>query len=177
MEDVIKEFLQRWNKVEDATLSSLRGQLKNGDLGIYEPNRVFRDMSMEWIDGNLAPFLWFQSLKEDSPEKAESFKNYVERSEIKQEKLHRPNAIWVTIISLIIAIILYLILSICNKKPDVTINFWIRFVSSVIVYMIFKLILSPIAEKRDKQFIDSTIDLYRLQLTRHRDSLVKILQQ
>lgn len=176
MEDVIKVFLQRWQKVEDSTISALRGQLKKGDLGIYEPQRVFRDMSMEWIDGNLAPSLWFQSLKENFPEKAELFKSYIERAEIKQEQLHRPNKSWVTITSIIIAIILYLILSICNKRPEVSINFWIRFVSSVIVYMVFKLLFSPLAEKKDKQFIEKTIDLYRLQLVKHRDSLVKILQ-
>lgn len=170
MDKTIDLFNKRWVDIEKEVLSSVRRQLKAYDFDNSEVNRDFQKSCNEWFNGKLAPSIWFKKFSSLQPEKASSFKSYIENVILEGIEISKPKSLWAYFATALSLPITYGVLDYVTE--------W-EFLSKCVFAIGFAVLLwagfKSILISKSNKYNDMIVGYYQKQIEKHGDKIRKII--
>lgn len=170
MENFVTLFNTHWQTVEAETLSAVRRQLAAYRFDLEEVNDSFRKSCDEWFDGKLAPSIWYKNLSESQTKCAADFRDQVLAFRLESVKMDKPSTWWAylfTALSLPATYESVLFLTEWGLLSRLFCTLGI----GVLVWSACK--VGIVSRKR--KFEEQIVGLYKAQLDKQKENLLKIL--
>lgn len=172
MEKLLDTFNKRWKTIETETLSSIRRQLAAPVFDISMVNQDFHHACDEWFTGKMAPKIWFSSLEEENPEKAEIFKREVNNLNLVEGQFTKPSKIVSYITTLLSVPVCYFLLDWFTGMETLSKSLF-TVGTAVLVWYVTVMIVN----KKISSYEEIVVDFYRQQLGKFHAEVRKILSK
>lgn len=177
MSQSINDFQMRWKLIKDSCLSSLRRGIKGHIVDMNEVNYTFSRCANEWFSGQLAPALWFNSLKEEDPKKAEAFKSAVLGVKFDQKPYSPPSVWWTVLIGVMVAIATFCALYwFPLPEPFASWSLWVVIIISIGLGILFYYIFAVAASKNVEAYNELYVDKFEAEIDEVNLRLTEILE-
>lgn len=170
MDKTIDLFNKRWMDIKKEVLSSVRRQLKAYDFDNSEINHDFQKSCNEWFNGKLAPSIWFKEFSILQPDKASSFKSYIENVQLEGIEISKPKSLWAYCATALSLPITYVVLDHITEW-----EFLSKFVFAIGFSVLLWAGLKSVIISKSNKYDDMIVGYYQKQLEKHGDKIRKII--
>lgn len=165
------EFEKHWRAFESTVESMLIKQLRQGCPNVSLINQDIKTYIKKWNRDSTIEGVWYNELKENSPEKANKFIQQINSIELRSISYKKPSIFGNYIIIALIGLIGLL----CSIYFDAV--WWKQILICIVSILMASTAILPIGQKKINQYNDKIITKYMSQISGYKATLTEILSR